>query len=116
MRESTWKGFITGASAGLVACWAVARFYNLARETSSRHAFAPYCVGAIAGAAYGALVLGRSSNGIARLPVGAAVYLADPEHTAVPHGGHGVSEKAGNLALRMASRGLKKLAETAIHS
>jgi hypothetical protein len=65
MRESTWKGFITGAGAGLVACWAVDRFYRLARETSSRHALAPYCAGAVAGAAYGAFVLGRPANAIA---------------------------------------------------
>jgi hypothetical protein len=116
MRESTWKGFITGAGAGLVACWAVDRFYRLARETSSRHALAPYCAGAVAGAAYGAFVLGRPSNAIARVPVGAAVLLAEPERTAAPHGGRNVREKAGNFALRMASRGLKKVAETAIHS
>jgi hypothetical protein len=50
------------------------------------------------------------------LPVGAAVLLAEPERTAAPHGGRNVREKAGNFALRMASRGLKKVAETAIHS
>src|SRR4051812_20101081 len=106
---------LTGAAGGLVAWWAIDRFYRMARASSSRHAFVPYCVGAALGAAYGVLVLRGHPHAIARVPLGAAVYMADPERTAAPPaGGRDVSEKAGNFALRAASRGLKKIAEIAI--
>ncbi len=115
MRESTWKGLITGAAGGLVAWWAINRFYRLARASSSSHALVPYCVGAGLGAAYGGFVVGRHPRPIARVPLGAAVYLADPERTAAPpKGGADVSEKAGNFALRLASKGLKKVTEMAL--
>lgn len=115
IKESTWKGLITGAAGGLVAWWAVDRLYRLSRESSSRHALIPYCVGAGIGAGYGIFVLRRHHPPIARVPLGAAVYLANPEHTAAPpKGGRNTSEKAGNLVLRLASRGLKKIAERAL--
>lgn len=115
MRENAWKGFLTGAAGGLVAWWAVDRFYRMARRSSGYEALAPYCAGALAGLAYGALVIQRTPSTIVRVPLGAAVYLADPERTAAPpKGGHGVPEKAGNLALRLASKGLKKMAERAL--
>ncbi len=108
---------LTGIAGGLVAWWAIDRFYRLARESSSRHAFLPYCVGAGLGAAYGAFVVRRYPRPIARVPLGAAVYLADPERTAAPpKGGRDLSEKAANRALRLASSGLKKVAETALRS
>jgi hypothetical protein len=117
MRERTWKGVLTGMAGGLVAWWAVDRFYRLARASSSRQALIPYCVGAGAGAAYGGLVIGHNRRAITRVPLGAAVYLADPEHTAAPpKGGRDVTEKAGNMALRLASKGLKKAAEMALLS
>jgi hypothetical protein len=102
---------------GLVAWWAVDRFYRMARVSSSSQALVPYCVGAGLGVAYGELVLRRHPPAIARVPLGAAIYLANPERTAgPPKGGRDVSEKAGNMALRLASRGLKKVAEMAIMS
>jgi len=115
MRESTWKGMLTGVAGGLVAWWAIDRFYRLARASSSSHALVPYCIGAGLGVAYGGLVLQRNPPAIARVPLGAAVYLADPERTAgPPKGGRDVQEKAGNMALRLASRGLKKVVEMAV--
>jgi hypothetical protein len=67
------------------------------------------------GAAYGTFLLSRKDTPrIARVPLGAAIYLAHPEHTAVPSGGRDVSEKTGNLALRLVSKGLKKAAEMAL--
>jgi hypothetical protein len=52
---------------------------------------------------------------LARVPLGAALWLAEPEKTAAPpKGGRGVGEKAGNLGLRAASFGLKKLAQRAL--
>jgi hypothetical protein len=117
MKESAWKGMVTGAAGGLVAWWAIDRFYRLARASSSGHELLPYCVGAGIGAAYGSLVLARHPLPIARVPLGAAVYLADPERTAAPpKGGIDFSEKAGNFALRLASRGLKKAVQVALFS
>jgi len=108
---------LTGAAGGLVAWWAIDRFYRLARANSSGEALVPYLVGAGIGAAYGGFVLRRNHRAIARVPLGAAVYLADPEHTAAPpKGGRNVPEKAGNMALRLASKGLKKAAEMALFS
>ncbi len=114
MSETTWKGLVTGMAGGLVGWWAVDRFYRMARASSSSHALVPYGVGAGLGAAYGILVLGRKPPAIARVPLGAAVYLGDPARTAAPHGGRNLPEKTGNFALRMASKGLKKATEKAL--
>ncbi len=115
MKESTWKGLLTGVAGGLVSWWAVDRFYRLSRASSRRQAIAPYCIGAGIGAAYAAFVLSSEAPSIARLPLGAAIYLANPERTAAPlRGGRTAAEKAGNFALRLASRGLKKAAEMAL--
>ena len=117
MRESTWKGILSGAGGGLVAWWAVDRFYRLARKSSQQHSFAPYLAGAGLGVVYGVLVLGKHPPAIARVPLGAAMYMADPERTAgPPKGGRDVSEKAGNVLLRLASRGLKRATEGALFS
>ena len=113
--ESVWKGMMTGFAGGLVGWWAVNRFYRMARASSRRHVLAPYWIGAGAGAAYGVLVLSRKRiPQIARVPLSAAVYLARPEETAHARGGRSLSEKAGNITLRLVSRGLKKAAETAL--
>ena len=113
--KGSWKGMITGFAGGLVSWWAVNRFYRMARASSRRHALIPYWAGAGAGAAYGVLVLSRKHTPqIARVPLSAAVYLARPEETAHPTGGRSLSEKAGNITLRLVSRGLKKAAETAL--
>ena len=103
---------LTGMAGGLVAWWAVDRLYRMAR--SNRHNLVPYCAGAALGAAYGGFVLRGNPPAIARVPLGAAVYLADPEKTAPPRGGRNVPEKAGNTVLRLASRGLKMAAERAL--
>jgi hypothetical protein len=114
-RQNVWKGMLTGAAGGLVAWWALDRFYTLARATSSKRALIPYCAGAALGGIYGLFVLRHHPDGIARVPLGAAVYLADPERTAAPpKGGRDASEKTGNLTLRLASRGLKKIAQAAL--
>lgn len=114
MEKSTWKGLLTGVAGGLVSWWAVDRFYRLSRASSDRHALVPYCIGAGIGAAYAALVVSSETPSIARLPLGAAIYLANPERTAAPLRGRTTAEKAGNFALRLASRGLKKVAEMAL--
>lgn len=117
MQESTWKGLLTGIAGGLVAWWAVDRFYRLARASSIGRASVPYWIGAGIGAGYGATVIRGKRTPLARVPLGAAVYLADPEKTAAPpKGGRDVTEKAGNMALRIASKGLKKAAEMALFS
>ncbi len=115
MKESIGKGLLTGFAGGVVCWWAIDRFYRMARQSSRRHAIAPYAAGAGLGAAYGAFLLARrDAPKIARLPLGAALYLAHPEKHALPHGGKDVPEKAGNLMVRLASRGLKKAAELAL--
>jgi hypothetical protein len=114
MGESTWKGLLTGIAGGLVAWWAVDRFYTLSRASSKRHAIVPYCIGAGIGSAYAAFILRNNTPSIARVPLGAAIYLASPEETAAPAGGRTAGEKAGNFALRLVSRGLKKAAEMAL--
>jgi hypothetical protein len=115
MKRSTWRELVTGAAGGLVAWWAVDRCYRLARASSSSDALVPYCVGAAVGAAYGQFVIGRQKRAITRVPLGAALYLADPERTAAPpKGGRDIPEKTGNLALRLASKGLKKITEVAL--
>jgi len=97
-----------------VAWWSVDRFYRLARANSRTHAVIPYCAGAALGVTYGIAFLGNNAHSIARVPLAAAFYLAEPERTAAPQGGRNVSEKAGNLALRLASKGLKKAAEVTL--
>jgi hypothetical protein len=114
MRDSVSKGLLTGIAGGLVAWWAIDRLYKLARDSSPTQALAPFCAGAAIGAGYGAFVLRGHPSPIARVPLGAAVYLAGPERTAAPRGGRGLPEKAGNFALRLASRGLKRVAEMAL--
>lgn len=114
MTDSYWKAVITGAAGGLVAWWAVDRFYKLARQSSASKSLVPYCIGAGAGLAYGQLVIRGSHNPLARVPLGAAVYLAKPNETAPPQGGRDVPEKAQNFALRLAAKGLKKVAEAAL--
>ncbi len=115
MQKSTWKGMLTGFGGGMVAAWAVGRFYEITKKNLRGHALTPYAIGAGVGAAYGAFVLSRNAPLIARVPLGAALYLGDPEHTAAPpKGGRGVVEKAGNLTMRLASRALKKAAEQAL--
>ncbi len=114
MKEKTWKGLVTGMAGGLVAAWSVARFYRMARRSARGEALAPYAVGAAIGAAYGAFILTRDVPVMARIPLGAAVYLGDPESTAAPKGGRNATEKAGNLAARLVSKGLKRVAEKAL--
>ncbi|HLG97653.1 MAG TPA: hypothetical protein VKX49_15165 [Bryobacteraceae bacterium] len=115
MSENSWKALITGAAGGLVAWWAMDRFYRLARKSASGETITPYCIGAAAGAAYGQFVVRRYHQPIARVPLGAAVYLANPEETAAPpKGGRDAGEKAENFALRLASKGLKKMAEAVL--
>ena len=115
MAENAWKAIVTGAAGGLVAWWAIDRFYRLARTSSSSGALMPYCVGAALGAAYGQFVIRRYKRPITRVPLGAAVYLANPQQTAAPpSGGRDLSEKTENLALRLASKGLKKMAEAVL--
>lgn len=114
MEQSFWRKVLAGAAGGLVAWWSVDRFYRLARVSSRAHSLAPYCLGAGIGVTYGVFFLRGNVSSIARVPLGAAIYLAEPERTAPPSkGGRNVSEKAGNLALRLASRGLKKAVESA---
>jgi hypothetical protein len=114
-RGSISKRVLTGMAGGLVAWWAVDRFYRLARASSSGRALVPYCIGAAIGVAYGAFVVRPTRHPVLRVPLGAAVYLADPERTAAPpKGGSDMPEKAGNFALRMASKGLKRVAEAAL--
>jgi hypothetical protein len=48
------------------------------------------------------------------VPLGAAVYLAGPEGTASPGSGRSLPQKAKNLGLRMAARGLKRALEIAL--
>lgn len=115
MNRESWKGMVTGAAGGLVAWWAIDRFYRLARVSSSSNELTPYWLGAGLGAAYGALVIRRDSRPLLRVPLGAAVYLADPERTAAPpKGGRDLPEKGKNMALRLASTSLKKVAEAAL--
>ena len=108
------KAVLAGVGGGMVASWAVTRFYRLARRSSGAHPILPYVAGAAMGAAYVAAIHGRDVPMLARVPLGAALWLAEPEKTAAPKGGRGVGEKAGNLGLRAASFGLKKLAQRAL--
>jgi hypothetical protein len=109
------KGLIAGLAGGMVASWAVNRFYDLARESSRSESIVPYIAGAALGAAYATVVHRRDVPLVARVPLGAAIWLGEPERTAAPpKGGRDLKEKARNVALRTASRSLKKAAERAL--
>jgi hypothetical protein len=109
------KAVLAGVGGGMVASWAVARFYRLARRSSGAHPVLPYAAGAVMGAAYVAAIHGRDVPMLARVPLGAALWLAEPGKTAAPSkGGRNIGQKASHLGLRAASRALKKLAERAL--
>ena len=109
------KAILAGVGGGMVASWALHRFYRLTRRTSRNHPILPYMIGAGVGAAYVAATRGRDIPMLARMPLGAALWLAGPETTVSPRkGGRNIGAKAGNLGLRAASFGLKKLAERAL--
>lgn len=110
-----YKNMLAGVAGGMIAAWAVHRFYAMARRSSNSNSMFAYLIGAGAGAAYVGILEAKQLPLVARVPLGAALYLGEPEKTAAPpKGGEDVSEKARNLALRMASRGLKKAAEKAL--
>lgn len=110
--DTLWKPLLVGAAAGMVISWAAKRFYVLARESSRARSMAPFLAGAAAGGLYANVALRRDVPLLARVPLGAALYLGEPEKTAAPpKGGDSIAEKAGHLALRAASQGLKKAAE-----
>ena len=111
----TFKAVLAGMAGGMVGAWAINRFYDLARESSRTESTWPYIVGAGLGAGYATWVHRRDVPLYARVPLGAAVWLGDPDRTAAPpKGGHGVTEKARNAGLRFASNRLKKVAEKAL--
>jgi uncharacterized membrane protein YeaQ/YmgE (transglycosylase-associated protein family) len=113
--SKAFKAVLAGVGGGMVASWAVTRFYRLSRRSSRDHAILPYVVGAGIGAAYVAAIHGREVPMLARVPLGAALWLAAPEKTAAPRKrGRGIGEKASTLGLHAASLGLKKLAERAL--
>jgi hypothetical protein len=115
MENQKFKGVLAGLAGGMVAAWAVTRFYHMARASSRTHSVVPYLVGAGLGATYVGIIQTRDVPLVARVPLGAAVWLGEPEKTAAPpKGGRDLSEKAQNLAMRLASRGLKKAAERAL--
>jgi hypothetical protein len=115
VKNPTFKAILAGMGGGMVGAWAVNRFYDLARQSSRSDATWPYILGAGLGATYATYVQRRDVPLVARVPLGAAVWLGDPERTAAPpKGGHGVQEKARNAGLRFASKGLKKVAEKAL--
>ena len=91
------------------------RFYDMARESSRTHSIAPYLIGAGVGAGYAMWIQRRDVPLVARIPMGAAFWLGEPEKTAAPRTpGRDLPEKAQNIALKMASKGLKKVAEKAL--
>lgn len=112
-RKSVLKGVLAGVAGGMVASWAINRFYDMARESSHSRSIAPYLAGAAIGATYATIVQRRLDMPlIARVPLGAAIWLGAPEQTAVPpKGGHGLGDRARNIMLRGASKGLKTAAE-----
>lgn len=115
MEKRILKGMIGGAAAGMVASWAAHRFYDLARESSRSKALIPYLVGAGVGAAYGTMILRREVPMLARVPLGAAIWLGEPEKSAaLTKGGRNIPEKAKHFGLRLATRSLKKAAEKAM--
>jgi hypothetical protein len=109
------KAVLAGVGGGMVASWAVARFYRLARRNSRAHPILPFVIGAGIGAAYVAAIHGRDVPMLVRAPLAAALWLAEPAKAAAPpKGRRGIGKKAGNFGLRAASLGLKKLAERAL--
>lgn len=111
------KGMIAGMAGGMVAAWAINRFYDMARESAATRSIVPYLVGAGVGAAYTTYVQRRPVPLVARVPLGAALWLGDPEETAAPpSGGHTLEERARNLLLRTASRRLREVADRALHA
>lgn len=113
--SKVFKAVLAGVGGGMVASWAVTRFYRLARRSSGAHPVLPYVVGAGIGAAYVAAIHGREVPVLARMPLGAALWLAAPEKAVAPSNRRrGIGGKASNLGLRAASLGLKKLAERAL--
>jgi uncharacterized membrane protein YeaQ/YmgE (transglycosylase-associated protein family) len=115
MEKRIIKGLIAGAAGGMVASWAAQRFYDMARESSHSENMTPYLIGAGIGAAYVIMLQRRELPLIARVPLGAAIWLGEPEKTAAPvKGGRDIPEKARNLAMRMATKSLKKAAERAL--
>jgi|GEM_PF-1894436 hypothetical protein len=111
------KGVIAGAAGGMVAAWAFNRFYDMARESSEMHSMFPYLLGAGMGAAYATYVHRRPVPLVARVPLGAALWLGEPDETAAPpSGGHDLGERARNLVLRTASRRLRDVAQRALRA
>jgi len=109
------KAVLAGVGGGMVASWAVTRFYRLARRSTRAHPILPYVACVAVGAAYIAAIHGRDVPMLARVPLGAALWLAEPGKTAAPpKGGRSTRRKASNLGLRAASLGLKKLAQHAL--
>ncbi len=112
-RKSVFKGLLAGMAGGMVASWAINRFYDMARESSHSRSIGPYLAGAAIGATYATIIQRRSNMPlIARVPLGAAIWLGEPEETAAPpKGGRGLGDRARNIMLRGASRGLKTAAQ-----
>lgn len=118
MAERTFlKGMIAGAAGGMVAAWAVNRFYDMARESSHTRSIFPYLLGAGVGAAYATYVHRWPVPLAARVPLGAALWLGEPDETAAPPSrGHDIGERARNFVLRTASRRLRDVADRALHA
>lgn len=115
MDKTVVRGMVAGAAAGMVVSWALSRFYSLAKKSSVERSTLPYLVGVGVGAGYASWVLRGDAPMLARVPLGAAVWLGEPNRTAAPpSGGKDLSDKARNAALRMAATGLKKVAEKAL--
>ncbi len=113
-RNRVFRGMLAGMAGGMVASWAVNRFYDLARESSQSRSIVPYIAGAAIGAAYATFVHRRPELPlIAHIPLGAAVRLGEPEE-ALRRGGRDLGERARNIAMRTASRQLKIMAERAL--
>lgn len=113
--NQVFKGILAGVAGGMVATWAVTRFYRLARDSSHADPTLPYLIGAGLGVTYAGIMQRREHSILARVPLGAALWLGEPEKTAAPpKGGRGFGEKAEHLAMRMAARGLKRVVERAL--
>jgi hypothetical protein len=111
------KGMIAGAAGGMVAAWAINRFYDMARESSQGRSMFPYLLGASIGATYATYVQRRPVPLVARVPLGAALWLGEPDETAAPpRHGHDIGERARNFMLRTAARRLRDVAERALHA
>ncbi len=107
-----FRAVIGGLAGGMAAAWAINRFFDLAARSTRADSLVPYVVGAGLGATYATYVHRRDVPLVARVPLGAAIWLGEPEKTAAPpKGGRDMKERAQNIGLRMASRGLKRMAE-----